>query len=93
MSNTYIARFVALIRGSREMNSMLQKVNDMLYGQEGGGEVMVRLESGQVEELHQHDTTVDDHEGLIKAERSDGVLFIDGGRIEAVWIHQSSLPE
>lgn len=58
-----------------------------------GGEVMVRFDSGQEVPFHEHDTEVHDDTELIEKEATDGVVWYDGSKIEAVWIHRESLDE
>jgi len=54
---------------------------------------MVRLASGETVELHQYDTEIDDQDAVIEVSMSNGVMWINGDDIEAVWLHEQELPE
>lgn len=79
----------------RNMNKNLKKVERLLANDPKsphGGEVIVRFDSGETHEFHSHDTEIDDTKLVIKKTCSDGVMWFDGEKIEAVWVHQNTLP-
>jgi|AntRauMinimDraft_2_1070382.scaffolds.fasta_scaffold01531_2 hypothetical protein len=78
------------------MNPLFQKVERLLSTDPNSppaGEVMVRLASGETVELHQYDTEIDDQDAVIEVSMSNGVMWINGDDIEAVWLHEQELPE
>jgi hypothetical protein len=80
----------------RNMNPLFQKVERLLSTDPNSppaGEVMVRLASGETVELHQYDTEIDDQDAVIEVSMSNGVMWINGDDIEAVWLHEQELPE
>jgi len=80
----------------RNMNKNLKKLERLLANDPKsphGGEAVVRFDSGETQDFHTHDTEIDDTKNVIKKTCSDGVMWFDGEKIEAVWIHQDSLPE
>lgn len=58
-----------------------------------GGEVMVRFESGVEVPFHSHDTVLDDQELTITKDASNGTVWYDGEKIEAVWIHKQPVED
>ena len=79
----------------RNMNPQLEKVERLLAQDPKsppGGEVMIRFDSGYVDEFHTHDTVVDDTKGFIRKDATDGTIWYDGDKIESVWVHKQTVP-
>ena len=90
-----VSEAVDILQG-KTMNPEFQKLQEMLSSapnSDDGGEVIVRFDSGETVEFHQHDTVIHDQDVMIEREASDGVVWYDGSKIEALWIHRESVDD
>lgn len=91
---TWLRQKVSKLLRTKTMNPQFQKLQSLLSSDpnsERGGEVMVRFDSGKEVPFHAHDTTLDDQELTIEKDASDGTVWYNGEKIEAVWLHKQSV--
>lgn len=55
---------------------------------ESAGEVMARMDSGEVHEFHLHNITFHDNDQLIEVDTGTERYWINGTKVESYWIHK-----